>query len=65
MEQIILHQILPVLDNKLEKPLFVAIHGPQGCGKSTTCSNIQNIFVVVYLKIRNKKIWFLVFGKFF
>jgi len=42
MEQIILHQILPVLDNKLEKPLLVAIHAPQGCGKSTTCSNIQN-----------------------
>ena len=43
MEQIILNQILSSLDNKRDKSLLVAIHGPQGCGKSTTCSNIQNI----------------------
>ena len=43
MEQIILDKVLLSLNNKRETPLLVAIHAPQGCGKSTTCSNIQNI----------------------
>ena len=41
MEKIILEQILCSLDNKDENTLLVAIHAPQGCGKTTTCSNIQ------------------------
>ena len=41
MEEIILEKIL--LQYR-EEPLFVAIHGPQGCGKSTSCENVKKNF---------------------
>lgn len=39
MESLILNHILS--NYKKGKELFVAVHGPQGCGKSTSCENIR------------------------
>lgn len=42
MEKIIFDKILSHMEKKTKQSLFVGIHGPQGCGKSTTCLNIKN-----------------------
>tara|TARA_B110000305_G_C19283145_1_gene560319 strand:- start:72 stop:770 length:699 start_codon:yes stop_codon:yes gene_type:complete len=40
MEEVIFKKIK---DIKLDDtPIFIGIHGPQGCGKSTSCKNIKN-----------------------
>lgn len=41
MEKIIFNQIHSNLEKIRNQPLFVAIHGPQGSGKSSTCLNIK------------------------
>ena len=39
MEEVIFKKIK---DIKLDDtPIFIGIHGPQGCGKSTSCKNIK------------------------
>lgn len=40
MESIILDTIQKKTNNG---PLWIAVHGPQGCGKSTLCKNIKHI----------------------
>ena len=48
MEEIILEKIL--LQYR-EKPIFVAIHGPQGCGKSTSCKNVKKKLQIMGLRV--------------
>ena len=42
MEKIIIDQITQKIKERINnETIFVGVHGPQGCGKSTSCENVK------------------------
>jgi cytidylate kinase len=48
MQRLIMNNIRKQLTVK-NAQVWIALHGPQGCGKSTLCKNIENeLYVIIY-----------------
>ena len=42
MEKVIFDQIIDTMKQRTQtEPIFVGVHGPQGCGKSISCENVK------------------------